>query len=150
MFTATTHHGIFVTDQDEALDFYVGKLGLQVSADIDLGMMRWLTVRIPGEDRHILLEPFGPPGQDEQTAAQAREVASKGGMGLALIFTTDDAHATYAALCEKGVELSEEPVERPYGIDFGLRDPFGNSVRITQPIQASQEDIQSAYDAARA
>ncbi len=149
MFTATTHHGIYVTDQDEALAFYVGKLGLQVSADIDLGMMRWLTVQVPGDERHILLELAGPPSVDEATAAQVRDILSKGGMGLSLILTTDDAHGTYTALKEQGVEVLEEPVERPYGIDFGLRDPFGNGIRITQPIQASNEAIQEAFDAER-
>ncbi len=150
MFTATTHHGIYVTDQDEALDFYVGKLGLQVSADIDLGMMRWLTVQVPGDERHILLELAGPPSVDDATAEQVRDVLSKGGMGLGLILTTDDAHATYAQLRDAGVEVSEEPVERPYGIDFGLRDPFGNGIRITQPIAATQEEIQAGFDAERA
>ena len=148
MFTATTHHGIFVTDQDEALDFYVGKLGLTVSADIDLGMMRWLTVQVPGDERHILLELVGGPGHSAEVADQVRDVLSKGGMGLSLILTTDDAHATYAELRDKGVEVSEEPVERPYGIDFGLRDPFGNGIRITQPVRATQEEIQAGFDRA--
>lgn len=147
MLTATTHHGIYVLDQDEALDFYVSKLGLEVSADVDLGFMRWLTVCVPGDDRHILLELAGPPSVDEATAAQVRELVSKGAMGLALILTTDDAHRTYAELRDKGVDVSDEPTQRPYGIDFGLRDPFGNGLRITQPTTATAEEIEEGFKA---
>ena len=80
-----THSSIFVLDQDEALDFYVGKLGLEVSADVDMGFMRWLTVSAPGDpDREILLEKPGPPAHDDATAAQVRELVTKGAAGFAL------------------------------------------------------------------
>ena len=80
---------IFVFDQQKALDFYVGKLGLEVSNDLDLGVMRWLTVRAPGAPSHdILLELPGPPSMDEKTAAQVRETISKGGSGFAAGFTS--------------------------------------------------------------
>ncbi len=133
MFTATSHSSIFVLDQDEALDFYVGKLGMEVSADVDMGFMRWLTVNVPGDDRHVLLEKAGPPSVDEAAAEQVRELLSKGALGLGFILTTDDCRATYDDLVAKGVEFTEEPTEHFYGIDCGLRDPFGNSIRITQP-----------------
>jgi catechol 2,3-dioxygenase-like lactoylglutathione lyase family enzyme len=136
MFNAITHSAIFVLDQDEALDFYVNKLGLEVSTDFDMGFMRWLTVNVPGQpDRHILLEKPGPPAMDEATAAQVRELVTKGGTGLALILTTDDCRATYETLKARGVEFTDEPTERFYGIDCGLRDPFGNNLRITQPAE---------------
>lgn len=133
MFNAITHSGIYVLDQDEALDFYVGKLGLEVSADFDLGFMRWLTVCVPGEDRHILLEKPGPPMMSDEAAAQVRDLLTKGMLGLAFILTTDDCRKTYEELLAKGVEFTQEPTEQPYGIDCGLRDPFGNHLRITQP-----------------
>jgi catechol 2,3-dioxygenase-like lactoylglutathione lyase family enzyme len=124
---------IFVLDQDEALDFYVGKLGLEVATDQDLGFMRWLTVRLPGEeDREILLETPGPPAMDGATAEQVRELVSKGATGGWIGFSTDDCRKTYEALLERGVEFTEAPTERSYGIDCALRDPFGNAVRITQ------------------
>jgi catechol 2,3-dioxygenase-like lactoylglutathione lyase family enzyme len=133
MLSAVSHSQIFVLDQDEALDFYVGKLGLEVNTDADLGFMRWLTVSVPGHpERQILLERPGPPALDEKTAEQVRELVTKGAMGGWLIFTTEDAHKTHAALKEKGVELPEEPTVQPYGVDFGLRDPFGNNIRIGQ------------------
>ena len=124
---------IFVLDQDEALDFYVGKLGLTVHTDADLGFMRWLTVAVPGEPgRQILLEKPGPPAMDAATAEQVRELVTKGAMGGWLIFTTDDCRKTYESLKAKGVEFTQEPTEQSYGIDCGLRDPFGNNIRIGQ------------------
>ena len=123
---------IYVLDQDEALDFYVGKLGLEVRSDADLGFMRWLTVGVPGTDREILLEKPGGPGQDEATAAQVRELLTKGAMGGWLAFTTDDAQKAFEDLKAKGVDITDEPQQRPYGIDFGIRDPFGNAIRIGQ------------------
>ncbi|MET4923792.1 VOC family protein [Streptomyces sp. PSRA5] len=134
MFTSITHSQIYVLDQDAALDFYVNTLGLEVGADIDMGFMRWLTVNVPGHpDRQILLEKPGPPAMSEETARQVRELVTKGATGGSLIFSTDDCRKTYETLLARGVEFTEEPTDRPYGIDCGLRDPFGNSIRFTQP-----------------
>jgi uncharacterized glyoxalase superfamily protein PhnB len=133
MLTAITLSQIFVLDQNEALEFYVGKLGLEVKNDIDLGFMRWLTVGVPGESgREILLEVPGPPSMSESTAGQVREMVSKGASGGWIGFTTDDCRKTYETLLARGVEFTQEPVERFYGIDCGLRDPFGNAIRISQ------------------
>ncbi|MFV2021654.1 VOC family protein [Micromonospora sp. LOL_023] len=135
MLNKTRISHILVFDQDEALEFYVGKLGLEVADDIDMGFMRWLTVRVPGDDpdRIILLEKPGPPAMDAGTAEQVRELISKGASGFAVGFTTYDARKTYDELKAKGVELTDGPNEQPYGIDFGGRDPFGNNFRIVQP-----------------
>ncbi|MFL6075126.1 MAG: VOC family protein [Mycobacteriales bacterium] len=131
MFNMITHSQIFVLDQDEALDFYVGKLGFEVNTDIDLGFMRWLTINVPGQPgREILLEKPGPPSMDEATAEQVRELVTKGAAGGWFILTTDDCRKTYEALLAKGVEFTDPPTERPYGIDCGLRDPFGNRLRL--------------------
>jgi catechol 2,3-dioxygenase-like lactoylglutathione lyase family enzyme len=125
---------IFVLDQDQALDFYVGKLGLEVGSDMDLGFMRWLTVRVPGETgREILLEKPGPPAMDEATAAQVRELVTKGATGFTVGFVTDDCRKTYETLLAKGVEFTQEPTEHFYGTDCGVRDPFGNHFRFVQP-----------------
>ena len=124
---------IFVPDQDAALDFYVGKLGFEVQTDMQFGPMRFLTVALPTDPGHaVLLEKPGPPGYSEDIAAQVRDLISKGAAGGHLFFTTDDAHKTHAELKERGVDLPEEPVVQPYGIDFGFRDPFGNSIRVAQ------------------
>jgi predicted enzyme related to lactoylglutathione lyase len=134
MFNAITHSSVYVLDQDEALAFYVGKLGLQVVNDVDLGFMRWLTVCVPGHpEREILLEKPGPPMMSEETTAQVRDLLTKGALGLGFILTTDDCRGTYEQLKAQGVDLTQEPTEQPYGIDCGLRDPFGNHIRISQP-----------------
>jgi len=131
MYNAITRSQIFVLDQDEALDFYTNKLGMELAADIDLGFMRWLTVRVPGDtEREILLELVGPPAMDEETAATARELLTKGAMGGSLFLSTDNARNTFETLAERGVDITDEPTPRPYGIDFGIRDPFGNAIRI--------------------
>jgi catechol 2,3-dioxygenase-like lactoylglutathione lyase family enzyme len=124
---------VFVLDQDEARTFYVDTLGLEVATDVDLGFMRWLTVRVPGDDgREILLEKPGPPALDEATAATVRELLTKGAMGGWLCLTTDDAQATHDLLASRGVDVTDAPSPKPYGIDFGIRDPFGNAIRIGQ------------------
>ena len=127
---------LYVLDQDEALDFYVGKLGLSVIQDVDLGFMRWLTVGVPGEDREILLETPGPPAMDDSTASVVREQVSKGAGGGWIGFRTDDCRKTYEELKARGVEFTQEPTEYSYGIDCGARDPFGNAIRILQPAAA--------------
>jgi catechol 2,3-dioxygenase-like lactoylglutathione lyase family enzyme len=133
MYNAISRSQVFVLDQDEARHFYVDVLGLEVASDMDLGFMRWLTVRVPGDmTREILLERPGPPSMDESTAAQVRDLLTKGAMGGWLCLTTDDAHATFATLQSRGVDVTDEPSEKPYGIDFGVRDPFGNAIRIGQ------------------
>ena len=133
MLNAITHSQIYVLDQDEALEFYVGKLGLEVHTDADMGFMRWLTVNVPGDPgREILLAKPGPPAIDDATAEQVRELVTKGAMG-AVIFRTSDCRKTWEELVAKGVEFTEEPLERFYGTDCALRDPFGNAIRITQP-----------------
>jgi len=132
MFTAISHTFINVLDQDEALDFYVGKLGFEVRTDADLGHMRWLTVALPGDpDRELVLIKPGDPMHDEATAEQVRELVTKGALS-GFILTTGDCRGTYEQLRAKGVEFTQEPEERFYGIDCALRDPFGNAIRIVQ------------------
>jgi catechol 2,3-dioxygenase-like lactoylglutathione lyase family enzyme len=134
MLTRISHTFIYVLDQDEALDFYVGKLGMVVHTDADLGAMRWLTVTLPDQpDLQLALMRPGSPVHDDATAEQIRELVAKGGAGGGLIFETDDCRATYERLRAAGVEFTQEPVERFYGTDCALRDPFGNPIRFTQP-----------------
>jgi catechol 2,3-dioxygenase-like lactoylglutathione lyase family enzyme len=139
MYNNISRSQLFVLDQDEALDFYVNKLGLVVSSDVDLGFMRWLTVCVPGDPgREILLEKPGPPAMDDATAAQVRDLVTKGAMGGWLCITTDDAQQTFEVLRDRGVDITDEPSPRPYGIDFGVRDPFGNAIRIGQMFTSAE------------
>ena len=133
MFNAITHSQIWVLDQDEALDFYVGKLGLEVNTDVQLEQMRWLTVNVPGQpERELILMKPAPPACDAESVDAVRDLTTKGHTGM-FILTTDDCRGDYELLVAKGVEFLEEPTERFYGIDCGLRDPFGNHIRMTQP-----------------
>jgi catechol 2,3-dioxygenase-like lactoylglutathione lyase family enzyme len=137
MITSLSVTTVKVLDQDEALDFYVDKLGLEKAKDIKQGPFRWLTVRVPGEEVEIFLEEPGPPVHDEATAEQLRELITKGAMG-SLVLITDDARALYETLKERGVtDFTQEPTDHFYGTDMGIRDPFGNGIRILQPKQAA-------------
>ena len=124
---------IYVLDKDEALDFYVNKLGLEKGSDVKQGDYRWLTVRVPGEGgTEISLEQPGSPLHDEATTERLRELITKGAMS-GLVFTTDDARALYESLKERGVtDFTQEPTDHFYGTDMGLRDPFGNGIRILE------------------
>ena len=124
---------IYVLDHDEALDFYVGNLGFEVHSDVDMGFMRWLTINLPSDpDRQLMLEIPGPPSLSPETAAQVRDLLTKGAGGGWFSMSTDDAYATADALRAEGVDFTDEPTDRDYGIDFGIRDPFGNRIRIGQ------------------
>lgn len=139
MYNAITRSQIYVLDQDAALDFYTNTLGLELAEDLDLGFMRWLTVRVPGDsDREILLELIGRPAMDEATADAARDLLTKGAMGGWLCLSTNDAQKAYEELSARGVDITDEPTPRPYGIDFGIRDPFGNAIRIGQLLDRAE------------
>ena len=127
---------LWVHDQDEALAFYTQKLGMEVRIDAtmpEMGGFRWLTVGPAGQpDVAIVLMAIpGPPIMDPDTAEQVRELMAKGFAGTVFL-TTEDCRADYEQLKARGVEFTEVPSERPYGIDSGLRDPSGNSIRLTQ------------------
>jgi catechol 2,3-dioxygenase-like lactoylglutathione lyase family enzyme len=131
---------IYVLDKDKALDFYVNKLGLEVGDDFKQGDYRWLTVRVPGDATTVVsLEEPGPPLHDEATGAQLRELITKGALN-GLVFKTDDTRALFETLKERGVtDFTQEPTEHFYGTDLGIRDPFGNAIRILQQGKVSQE-----------
>ncbi|MFC0113847.1 VOC family protein [Kibdelosporangium aridum] len=127
---------LWVHDQDEALRFYTEKLGMEIRADVtmpEMGDFRWLTVGWPTQQDFtlVLMAIPGEPVMDAATAEDVRTLMAKGFTGT-LFLTTDDCHRSYKELLARGVEFTEEPEERPYGIDSGLRDPSGNSIRLTQ------------------
>jgi catechol 2,3-dioxygenase-like lactoylglutathione lyase family enzyme len=136
MIKQLTNTQVWVHDQDEALAFYTEKLGFELREDVtvpELGNFRWLSVGVPGQpDVAItLMDVPGPPVFDEDTRKKILELVSKGA-ATGLFFATDDIHATYEELKSRGVEFQQEPTEQPYGIDAGLRDPSGNSMRVIQ------------------
>jgi catechol 2,3-dioxygenase-like lactoylglutathione lyase family enzyme len=137
MLKQLTHVNQWVHDQDEALAFYTEKLGMELRDDVtvpEMGSFRWLTVGPVGQpDIAIALMAVpGPPVFDSETAEQLKTLVAKGAGG-GLFFTTDDCRATYEELRSRGVEFSQEPMERPYGVDAGFRDPSGNQIRMMEP-----------------
>jgi uncharacterized glyoxalase superfamily protein PhnB len=127
---------LWVHDQDEALAFYTEKLGMEVRSDVtlaELGNFRWLSVGPAGQPDFaiVLMAIPGSPVMDGETAEQVRTLMAKGFAGTVFL-TTDDCQASYEELKGRGVEFTEPPEERPYGIDSGFRDPSGNSLRLTQ------------------
>ena len=125
--------GIYVRDQDEALAFYVDKLGFSVKTDVRNGDYRWLTVQHPDQPSFQLgLFRPGPPVLDTATAQAAQSLVAKGAMPP-LVLAVDDCRARFDALRARGVEFTQEPTQHFYGVDCGLRDPFGNSLRISEP-----------------
>ena len=139
MITRLNVASIYVLDKDEALDFYVNKLGLEVAQDFHQGPVRWLTVRVPGDtDTEIYLERPAPPAYDEGTAAELRELITKGAIGW-VAFQTDDVRGLYETLKARGVtDFTQEPTDHFYGTDMGIRDPFGNAIRILQPAKVAR------------
>ena len=127
---------LWVHDQDEALAFYTQKLGWEVRSDVtmaEMGNFRWLTVA-PAHQSDIevvLMAIPGAPVMDDADAEQVRNLMSKGFAGTVFL-TTDDCRAAYEDMKSRGVDFSEAPEERPYGVDAGFRDPSGNSFRLTE------------------
>ena len=118
--------GLYVRDQDEAVEFYVGKLGFQIHTDVRNGDYRWLTVQHPDQPS-FQLGLFKPesPVLDAGTAQTLREVVAKGGMPP-LVLNVDDCRGAYERMRAAGVEFTQEPTERYGNVDAGFRDPSGN------------------------
>ncbi len=139
---------LYVHDQDEALAFYVDKVGLEVRSDVtvpEMGDFRWLTVGPVGQPdiSIVLMAVTSPPMPDAAAAAQVLDMVGKG-QANGVFLTTDDIYAEHARMTELGVDFIEPPSEQFYGIDAGFRDPSGNHIRLTQPI------VEAEWDARRA
>jgi catechol 2,3-dioxygenase-like lactoylglutathione lyase family enzyme len=124
---------VWVLDQDSAKEFYTGKLGFELTNDIKLDNgMRWMTVRPPGsETQDFLLMDPAHSMLDEQSAAAVRELVAKGALSPGVI-ATSDCRGDYETLVKRGVEFTQPPVERPYGVEAILRDDSGNWFSFTQ------------------
>ena len=124
--------GVYVRDQDEAVAFYVDKLGFRIHTDVKNGEYRWLTVQHPEQPTFQLgLFKPGPPVHDEGTAQSLRAIVAKGAMPP-LVLVVKDCRAAYDRLRGKGVEFMQEPIDRFGTVDAGFRDPSGNGWKMIQ------------------
>ena len=122
--------GLYVRDQDEALDFYVKKLGFRVHTDANNGDYRWLTVQHPDQPSFQLgLFTPQPPTIDAATAQTLNEAVAKGAMPP-MVLNVDDCRAAYERMAAVGVEFTQEPVERYGAVDASFRDPSGNGWKL--------------------
>ncbi len=132
---------LYVTDQDEARDFYVDKLGFEARADVSMGdAYRWVTIVHPDhQELQVTLMLPGPPLDEAMAEVVRRSLAAgnMGGFGL----HTDDCHKTYEELSAKGVHFVQPPSDRPYGIEAVMRDNSGNWLVLVEPKEYSQEDF---------
>lgn len=147
MINAVSHLGLWVHDQDEAKAFYTEKLGFEVRQDAtldELGGYRWLTVGPSGQpDVNIILSIPGPPAVDAESAEQLKALIAKGALGPGIL-QTEDCRKTIKELEGKGVEVTQQPDERFYGVDAAIRDPSGNEWRVVQPIEFDLDAMQKA------
>lgn len=135
MIQRMSHATIFVTNQDQALEFYRDKLGFKVHTDANVGPdFRWLTMCTNDQPDFeiILMEPKPGMLMDEETANTVRSLLAKGVLGAG-VFNTNDCRGTYEEMKAKGVQFTSEPAERPYGIEAVFRDNSGNWFSLTQP-----------------
>lgn len=124
--------GLYVHDQDEALAFYVDKLGFRVHTDVGNDAYRWLTVQHPNQPSFQLgLFKPGPPVLDAATAQAVQAIVAKGAMPP-LVLTVNDCRAAHARMLALGVEFTQEPVDRYGTVDAGFRDPSGNGWKMIQ------------------
>ena len=139
MLNRISHTGVWVSDQDQALAFYRDVLGFEVRMDVtvaEFGNMRWLEIGLPGQDVKLVLSAVTGSFLDAGTSDQLMAIMAKG-YNPPVILEVEDCRATIEALRAKGVEISQEPTDQFYGVDAGIRDPSGNSLRVTQPAPAA-------------
>jgi len=132
-----SHTFITVDDQEKALGFYRDALGLVVNTDAPLGEFRWLTVSAPDQRGVEMVLATPDMGNGPGDTEALRSLLAKGALN-AVIFATDDCDATFERVRASGAEVLQEPIDQPYGVrDCAFRDPSGNQIRISGPLQRS-------------
>jgi predicted enzyme related to lactoylglutathione lyase len=112
--TTASTVGIYVSDQDRALDFYANKLGFEKLVDEPMGGgSRWIEVAPRGAETHLVL--FTPPGQEDRIGTFSN-----------VVFSCEDIESTHQELRNRGVEFTEEPSEQPWGLWAQFKDQDGN------------------------
>ena len=115
---------LIVPDYDAGIAFFCGRLGFTLTADLDLGDKRWVTVQPPGGGAKIVLA--------QATALQADMIGQQGAGRVWLFLQTDDFARDHAAMLANGIAFEETPRDEPYGIVAVWRDAFGNRWDLVQ------------------
>jgi catechol 2,3-dioxygenase-like lactoylglutathione lyase family enzyme len=145
MITNVSLIGVWVTDIDEAKDFYTEKLGFEVREDVTMGDYRWLTVGHPDQpDLKINLQVPGPP-LDAESAEYVTRMLAKGALGAGGL-RVSDCRKTYADLSAKGVTFLSEPADRPYGVEAVMRDNSGNWWVLIEPKPYTAADFGPGFE----
>jgi catechol 2,3-dioxygenase-like lactoylglutathione lyase family enzyme len=133
-----SHATIYVLDQDEAKEFYVGKLGFEAKTDYTAPHgFRWLSVAPKGQTEVeialIKVGSDGSTGQSDPNDVEAIAALVRKGFFSPATFYTADCRKTFAELKAKGVEFILEPKDEFYGVVAVFKDPFGNRFSMSQP-----------------
>ncbi|WP_411816964.1 VOC family protein [Hyphococcus sp. DH-69] len=139
MITSFAYATIYVTDPDRAKDFYTEKLGFTLLEDQEWDGNRWLTVAPPGEGKTTisLVSVAQSPVMTDEDVDALKKLVSRGVLGAG-VFITDDCHADYQALRDKGVEFTQEPAKQPWGIQAMLKDDSGNWLTLVEPVSTEE------------
>ena len=114
---------IQVSDQQAALQWYTERLGMEKVMDDPMGpQLRWITVKLPGDEVQFVLANFGAFDPD----------GAQPGSSSGYVLWTDDIQATYEDWSGKGVEFSEPPTEQFWGVQALFQDPDGNGWVLVQ------------------
>ena len=130
-----SHTFLTVNDQDQALAFYRDVLELEVRNDITMENFRWVTLspKSQPEVEIVLMDPRMTPHQADVDTLLA--LMTKGALN-GVIFSTDDVDGAFEKIRASGAEVMQEPIDQPYGVrDCGFRDPSGNPLRLSGPLQ---------------
>lgn len=116
---------LLVRDYDEALAFYVGKLGFVLNEDVDQGGKRWVRVTPCGGRTSLILARASTP-------EQAARIGDQTGGRVWLFLETDDFDRDHAAFTAAGVHFREAPRDEPYGKVVVFEDLYGNGWDLIQ------------------
>lgn len=110
---------LIVSDYDAAIAFFVGVMRFTLTADLDQGRKRWVTVQPPGGGAQLVLARA-------ETPAQLAAVGHQGAGRVWLFYYSDDFPRDHARMIAAGVQFEESPRNEPYGTVAVWRDPWGN------------------------
>jgi predicted enzyme related to lactoylglutathione lyase len=130
MITKLAHVTVIVRDQDEALRFYMEKLGMEKRQDARMGEFRWLTVAPKGSDVAIVLQR---PSAPFHSAEEAERMLARVGQGTTWVLETDDCHKDHERLAASGVKFTSAPSEHPWGVSAVFEDLYGNRYNLLEP-----------------